>query len=120
MCTPSTVAKPRFIVSSRRNDIFSSMKLQLSQMLLPPTADVMQVPFSGFLSPPTAVRAMNLLPALVTDGSVARGAERGAGAPASDELGGVQGSPPFERGALITGLKATLVSLSANSCSRRK
>ena len=33
MCTPSTVGNPRFIVSSRRNDIFSSRKLQLSQTL---------------------------------------------------------------------------------------
>ena len=34
MCTPSMVGKPRFFVSSRRNDIWSSSKLQLSQTLV--------------------------------------------------------------------------------------
>src|SRR5687768_15538010 len=72
MWTPSTVANPRFIVSSRRKDIFSSMKLQLSQMLVPPPADVMQVPFSGFASVPTAFRAMNF-PAAGCGAGSARG-----------------------------------------------
>ena len=34
MCTPSAVAKPRFFVSSRRNDIFSSTTLHESQTRL--------------------------------------------------------------------------------------
>ena len=48
MWTPSIVGNPRFLVSSRRNDIFSSRKLQVSQTLVPPRRrDVMHVPFSG-------------------------------------------------------------------------
>ena len=54
MCTPSTVVNPRFFVSSRRNAIFSSTKLQVSQTRLTPVpADVMHAPFSGLPSAPT-------------------------------------------------------------------
>ena len=48
MCTPSAVENPRFLVSSRRYDILSSMKLHVSHTRLTPVpADVMHAPFSG-------------------------------------------------------------------------
>ena len=55
MCTPSAVLKPRFFVSSRRNDIFSSTKLHVSQTRLTPVpAEVMHAPFSGLSGVPSA------------------------------------------------------------------
>ena len=60
MCTPSTVENPRFFVSSRRNDIFSSTKLQVSQTRFTPVpADVMHAPFSGLPSAVTAVSGIS-------------------------------------------------------------
>jgi len=59
MCTPSSVGKPRFRVSSRRNAIFSSTKWQVSQAPVLEPADVMQVAPSGRPSAPTAVSGMS-------------------------------------------------------------
>src|SRR5687767_2883514 len=92
MCTPSGVGKPRFRVSLRRNDIFSSTKWHESQTLEPlvdpAPALVMHVPPNGLSLLPTTVRGMKPL--------------------------GVDSA------ALIIGLKLILTILSANSCSRRK
>ena len=65
MCTPSTVWKPRFVVSSRRNDIFSSRKWHVSQLLVavarprPPTS--CRCRSAACLPSPTAVSGMNPL-----------------------------------------------------------
>ncbi|MNC85104.1 hypothetical protein D3C83_06810 [compost metagenome] len=93
MWTPSIVGKPRLRVSSRRNDIFSSTKWQLSHAPAdgrPPPAPalVMQVPPSGLLSAPTLIRGMTPF--------------------------GACGS-----GARTIGLKLILTMLSAKSCSFR-
>ena len=62
MCTPSAVGKPRFFVSSRRNDIFSSSEVAgVADAAAPLPADVMHVPFSGLPPAPTTVSGISPL-----------------------------------------------------------
>src|SRR5215207_4404811 len=96
MCTPSEVANPCFFVSSRRKDIWSSAKWQVSHAPddAPEPADVMQVPFNDPPLVSTGERPMNLAdPAAVT-----------------------AALPDCSR---MTGLKATRPMCGANSCEDR-